>query len=63
MRQYNIEKAEKVTRIKAILFTILLHFGLLYSLLYVNSDHTESLLPDFVKEWVDNSPLEESNRP
>ncbi len=52
MRQYNIEKAERVTRSKAILATLLVHFGLLYGLLYMNNDQPSDLIPNFVKEWV-----------
>lgn len=52
MRQYNMEKAEKITRTKAIIATLLVHFGLLYGLLYINSEQPNDLVPEFVKEWV-----------
>lgn len=52
MRQYNIERAERNTRTKAILATLLVHFGLLYGLFYMNSDQPSDLMPEFVKEWV-----------
>ena len=52
MRPYNIEKAERVTRTKAIVVTLLVHFGLLYGLLYMNNDQPSDLVPEFVKEWV-----------
>lgn len=52
MRRYNMEKAEKVTRTKAILATLLVHFGLLYGLFYMNSEQPNELMPEFVKEWI-----------
>lgn len=52
MRQYNIEKAEKITRTKAIFVTLFVHFSLLYGLLYFNNDQPSDLIPNFVKEWV-----------
>jgi len=52
MRQYNMEKAERITRTKAILATLLVHFGLLYGLFYMNSEQPSELMPEFVKEWV-----------
>ncbi len=58
MRQYNIEKTEKVTKTKAIFVTLLVHFGLLYGLFYMNSDKTEDLMPEFVKAWVQGDKAE-----
>ena len=52
MRQYNIEKTERITRTKAILATLLVHFGLLYGLFYMNSNQPSDLMPEIVKEWV-----------
>lgn len=52
MRNYNIERTEKITRTKAIVVTLLLHFALLYSLFYINGDQPSEMMPDFVKEWV-----------
>lgn len=52
MKRYNIEKAERITRTKAIFVTLLVHFSLLYGLLYLNNDQPSDLIPDFVKEWV-----------
>ena len=52
MTQYNMEKAERITRIKAIFVTLLLHFGLLYGLIYMNNDQPSDIMPEFVKEWI-----------
>jgi len=60
MRQYNMEKAEKITRTKAIIATLIVHFGLLYGLFYMNSDQPNDLLPEFVKEWVKKDNSEEA---
>ncbi|GEM_PF-3806829 len=59
MRQYNMKKAEKVTRTKAIIATLLVHFGLLYGLFYMNSDQPSDLVPEFVKEWVNSKESKE----
>lgn len=67
MRQYSIEKTEKITKTKAIFVTLLVHFGLLYGLFYMNSDKVEEIMPSFVKEWVSGDGAEETvaitNRP
>jgi len=60
MRQYNIEKTEKITKTKAIFATLLVHFGLLYGLFYMNSEKTQDLMPEFVKEWVQEEQAEEA---
>ncbi|MFK7980704.1 MAG: hypothetical protein AB8G86_12035 [Saprospiraceae bacterium] len=60
MRQYNIEKAERVTQTKAIFVTLLVHFGLLYGLLYMNNDQPSDLVPEFVKEWVQTDESKET---
>ena len=60
MRSYNIEKTEKITRSKAIFTTLLVHFALLYGLLYINGDTSKELLPEFVKEWVKGDKVEEA---
>jgi len=60
MRQYNMEKTEKITKSKAIFVTLLLHFGLLYGLFYMNSDKVQDIMPSFVKEWVDGAAKEET---
>ena len=52
MRQYNMEKTEKITKSKAIFVTLLVHFGLLYGLFYMNSGKIQDIMPSFVKEWV-----------
>ncbi len=59
MRQYNMKKAEKVTRTKAIIATLMVHFGLLYGLFYMNSDQPSDLVPEFVKEWVNSKESKE----
>lgn len=60
MRQYNMEKAEKITKTKAIFATLLVHFGLLYGLFYMNSDKLQDIMPSFVKEWVKSDNKEEA---
>ena len=60
MRQYNMKKTEKITKTKAIFATLLVHFGLLYGLFYMNSDKTQDLMPEFVKEWVQGDKAEEA---
>lgn len=60
MRQYNIEKTEKITKTKAIFATLLVHFGLLYGLIYMNSAKTQNLIPEFVKEWVQGDQAEKA---
>ncbi len=52
MRQYNTEKVERITRTKAIFATLLVHFGLLYGLFYMNNDQPNKVMPEFVKEWI-----------
>ena len=52
MRYYNMEKTEKITRTKAIIMTLVLHFGLIFGLIYINSDQNTKIMPDFVKEWI-----------
>jgi len=54
-----MKKAEKVTRTKAIIATLLVHFGLLYGLFYMNSDQPSDLVPEFVKEWVNSKESKE----
>ncbi len=54
MRNYQIEKSERATRIKALFFTALVHVVLLYGLFYYNSERPGELIPDFVKEWLEN---------
>jgi len=68
MRQYNLEKTEKITKSKAIFVTFLVHFGLLYGLFYMNSDKVQDIMPSFVIEWVNGDTAEETvashtNRP
>ncbi|MEM1123948.1 MAG: hypothetical protein AAGJ18_26150 [Bacteroidota bacterium] len=58
MRQYSMEKTEKITKTKAIFATLLIHFGLLFGLMYVNSDKTQELIPRFVKEWMESDTAE-----
>ena len=60
MRSYNVEKTEKITRTKAIVTTILVHLTLVCGLLYMNSDNSNELMPDFVKEWVKGTEIEEA---
>jgi hypothetical protein len=60
MNTYNIESREKITRIKAILVTFIIHFGLLYGLLYMNNNKAEDLIPSFVKEWVKTDASEDA---
>jgi len=60
MRQYNIEKTEKITKTKAIFVTLLVHFGLLYGLFYMNSEKVQDIMPSFVKEWVKGDTSEEA---
>jgi len=55
-----MEKAERITRTKAILATLLVHFGLLYGLFYMNSDQPSDLVPEFVKEWVKTDESQEA---
>lgn len=50
-RYYEIEKAEKATKRKALLFTVLLHLTLVGGLIYFNHEDPASIVPDFVKEW------------
>lgn len=58
MRSYNVEKTEKITRTKAIFTTLLVHFALLYGLLYMNGGTENDIMPDFVKEWVEGEKVE-----
>lgn len=60
MRHYNMEKAERITRTKAIFVTLLVHFGLLYGLLYINNDQPSDMMPEFVKEWVNGEETTEA---
>lgn len=53
-RNYSMENAQKTTQFKAIFFTLIVHFGLLAGLWYMNADNPGESMPDFVKEWVKN---------
>ncbi len=63
-----MEQTEKITKTKAIFITLLVHFGLLSGLFYMNSDKIQDIMPSFVKEWVMEDKVEEvvaiqKNRP
>ena len=52
---YTCERRQFVllnVKAKAIFVTLLVHFGLLYGLFYLNSDESNNLVPNFVKEWI-----------
>ncbi len=68
MKQYDIEKTEKITKTKAVFVTLLVHFCLLYGLFYMNRDKVQDIFPSFVIEWVNGDTTEETvashtNRP
>ncbi len=68
MRQYNIEKTEKIRKTKAIFATLLVHFGLLYGLFYMNNGKVQDIMPSFVIEMMSGDKSEAavastSNRP
>ena len=63
-----MEQTEKITKTKTIFLTLLVHFGLLCGLFYMNSDKVQEIMPNFVKEWVMEDKAEEvvaihKNRP
>lgn len=60
MNRYNMAKTEKITRTKAIIVTLIVHFGLLYGLLYMNNEQPSDLMPEFVKEWVNGEEAKEA---
>jgi len=60
MRQYNMEKTDRMRKTKAIFATLLLHFGLLYGLFYMNNEKVLDIIPSFAKEWIGGEKTEEA---
>lgn len=53
-RNYNMKKTQTTTQFKAIFITLLVHFGLLAGLWYMNADNPTDSMPEFVQEWVNS---------